>query len=328
MAEVDERNVNYYLTTPTVESVPLSKLAGFTVFLKLENLQPPGSFKIRGISHFCKKAVNERGCKRLICASGGNAGMAAAYAAQQLKTPCTIVLPESTPEFIAHKLRDYGAEVVVKGKVFDHANQYALELAKQTGCEYVHPFDLPDVWEGHESVIYECESQLKPVRPDVVITCVGGGGLLNGILQGMRSIGWDDIPVVAMETVGADCFNKSIEAGELITLPDITSVAKSLGALTVSSRTFDNYKIQKPPILSAVVPDRGTVNACLKFADDHRYLVEPACGATLAAIYSNVIQRLQEEGKLGTVSNALVIVCGGSSVTLELLLKWKNDFNL
>ncbi|KAK6192359.1 hypothetical protein SNE40_003838 [Patella caerulea] len=66
MAEVDERNVNYYLTTPTVESVPLSKLAGFTVFLKLENLQPPGSFKIRGISHFCKKAVNERGCKRLM----------------------------------------------------------------------------------------------------------------------------------------------------------------------------------------------------------------------------------------------------------------------
>ncbi|KAK6192327.1 hypothetical protein SNE40_003812 [Patella caerulea] len=85
----------------------MSKQAGFKVFLKLENLQPPGSFKIRGISHFCKKAVNVRGCKRLGCASGGNAGMAAAYAARQLKTPCTIVLPESTPEFIAHKLRDY-----------------------------------------------------------------------------------------------------------------------------------------------------------------------------------------------------------------------------
>ncbi|KAK6192326.1 hypothetical protein SNE40_003811 [Patella caerulea] len=106
------------------------------------------------------------------------------------------------------------------------------------------------------------------------------------------------------------------------------SVAKCVEALAVSSRTFDNYKIQKPPILSTVVPDSGAVSACPKFADDHRYLVEPACGATLSAIYSNVTQRLQEEGKLGTVSNALVIVCGGSSVTLELLQKWKKNLNL
>ncbi|ESO84621.1 hypothetical protein LOTGIDRAFT_236146 [Lottia gigantea] len=316
-----------YLVTPTVESKPLTKHAGFKVHLKLENLQPPGSFKLRGISYLCQKAINERNCKKLVCASGGNAGLATAYSAQQLKTPCTIVLPKSTPDHIADKLRDYGAEVIVKGEVFDHANEYAESLALHPECQYVHPFNLPELWEGHTSLILEAADQLK-MKPDVIITCVGGGGLLNGIVQGMRKVGWEDIPIVAMETIGADCFNKSVIADKIVTLPDITSVAKCLGSLTVSKQTFDYYKEAKPEIHSVIVDDREAVNACLKFADDHRFLVEPACGATLAAIYSNSIQRLQEEGRLGTIDNALVIVCGGSMVNLETLQDLKKQFNL
>lgn len=317
-----------YLSTPVVPSAPMSRLAGCNVHLKLDNLQPSGSFKIRGISNMCKKAVELRNCKHIYCASGGNAGLATAYVCQQMGVPCTIVLPESTPSFAADRLREMGAEVEVHGKVWDYANAYALEQSKKPGCEYVPPFDHPDIWEGHETLMTESASQLE-CKPDVVITCVGGGGLLNGILQGLSRVGWEDVPVIAMETVGADCFNQSVKAGKLVTIPDITSIAKCLGALVASKRTMELYNSGKYKILSEVISDKEAVSACLRFADDHRYIVEPACGATLAAVYSGLIPTLQAKGQLPpSISSALVIVCGGAVVTLDLLMQWKQQFNL
>lgn len=314
-----------HLQTPTVFSPPMSKVAGFSVYLKLENLQVPGSFKIRGVGNRCQKAKAD-GCTRIICASGGNGGLAAAYAAQQLGLTATIVLPESTPQFVADKLRDnFGAEVLYHGSMWDESNKFALEMAKAPGCVYIHPFDDPDVWEGHESLIMEAACQLKSI-PDLVVTCCGGGGLMNGILQGMWKEGWNDVPLLVMETIGADSLNCAVKAGKLVTLPGITSVAKCLGACTVSTKTFEYYSKHK--VISSVVEDKEAVNACLKFADDHRMLVEPACGATLAAVYSKIIQKLQEDGEIGPVKLALVVVCGGSSVTLSELQKWKEQFDL
>ncbi|KAK7088084.1 L-serine dehydratase/L-threonine deaminase-like [Littorina saxatilis] len=317
-----------YEKTPVIHSMSMSKQAKCDVFLKLDNLQPPGSFKIRGISNMCQKAITERQCSHIYCASGGNAGLATAYVCHKLNMPCTVVLPESTPSFTADKLRELGADVHIHGKVWDHANQYALEQSKKPGCEYVPPFDHPDIWEGHESIITESASQLAQ-KPDVIITCVGGGGLLNGILQGLSKVGWENVPVVAMETEGADCFNQSVKAGKIITLPDITSLAKCLGSCVVSSKTWDYYNSGKYKIISELVPDKDAVDACLKFLDDHRFVVEPACGATLAAVYSNVIQQLQAKGQLPvTLKSALVIVCGGAVVTFDLLQKWKQELSL
>ncbi|XP_046559358.1 serine dehydratase-like [Haliotis rubra] len=316
-----------YYVTPTVRSGPMSRQTGCEVYLKLENLQAPASFKIRGVSNFCKKAVRERNCQHLVCASGGNAGMAAAYAAMKLKTKATIVLPESTSAQVADNLRLLGAEVLVHGKVFDHANKFAKELASKPGAEYVHPFDHPDIWEGHESMIVEAASQM-PVRPDVVLTSVGGGGLMVGIIQGMWKVGWKDVPVIAMETDGANCFNAAIKAGKLTTLPDITSVAKCLGALTVCSRAFEIHQKKEHNIQSVVVDDKEAVSACLRFADDHRMLVEPACGAALAAAYSNIIPALQQEERLAEVKTVLAVVCGGGSVSLDMLQAWKKQFDL
>ncbi|KAL3857814.1 hypothetical protein ACJMK2_012448 [Sinanodonta woodiana] len=314
-----------YLETPTIHSGPISKVSGFDVFLKLENLQIPGSFKIRGISNLCKKAL-VKGKQQIVCASGGNAGLAAAYCAQQMNITAKIILPESTPGFIADKLRDLGAQVEVVGKVFDESNVYALKLGEDPAVEYVHPFDHPDLWEGHSTIMDEVARQMS-CRPDVVIVSVGGGGLLNGVLIGMKKIGWSDVPCVAMETIGADCLNKALKAGKPVTLPDITSVAKCLGALTVCSTTLD-YIRNFQHFHSCVVDDRQAVDACLRFSDDHRMLVEPACGASLAAVYGDTIKTLQNEGKLGPIKSALVIVCGGSSVTLSALEKWRHDFNL
>ncbi|XP_046330551.2 serine dehydratase-like [Haliotis rufescens] len=316
-----------YHVTPTVRSGPMSRVSGCEVYLKLENLQAPASFKIRGVSNLCKKAVKGRNCQHLVCASGGNAGMAAAYAGMKLKTPATIVLPESTSAQVAENLRQLGAEVLVHGKVFDHANKFAIELASKPGAEYIHPFDHPDIWEGHESLIVEAAAQM-PVKPDVVLTSVGGGGLLIGIVQGMWKVGWKDVPIIAMETDGANCFNAAIKAGELVTLPDITSVAKCLGSLTVSSRAFELHQKKEHNIQSVVIEDKEAVSACLRFADDHRMLVEPACGAALAAVYSNIIPALQQEGRLGKVETVLVVVCGGGSVSLDMLQAWKKQFDL
>lgn len=314
-----------HLKTPTVYSPPLSKLSGFSVYLKLDNLQIPGSFKIRGIGNRCSKA-KESGCRRIVCASGGNAGLAAAYAAQQLGLPATIVLPTSTPQFVADKLHDnFSAEVIYHGKMWDESNRHALEMTKDPECVYVHPFDHPDVWEGHSTVITESAEQLG-FKPDLVVTCCGGGGLMNGILLGMEKEGWTDVPLLVMETFGAESLNLSIKAGKLVTLPGIESVAKSLGACTVSATSLELSS--KFNVISSVLEDKDVISACLKFSDDHRMLVEPACGATLAAIYSEVIQNLQKEGKLGPIKTVLLEVCGGSGVTVDALLKWKEQLSL
>ncbi|XP_048732850.2 L-serine dehydratase/L-threonine deaminase-like [Ostrea edulis] len=313
-----------HIVTPTIHSTPLSKLAGFQVFLKLENLQVPGSFKIRGIGNLCQKAA-EKGCKKIVCASGGNGGLAAAYAARCLHIPSTIVLPTTTPEFVAEKLRDQEATVVVHGSVWDEANQHALKLTNDPDCVYVHPFDHPDVWEGHETMIVEAQEQL-PSPPDVVVASVGGGGLLCGVIQGMQKVGWGHIPVVAMETVGADCLNVSLREDKITTIPAITSIAKCLGALTPCTQVFSLCKKYK--VISQLCTDKQAVEACLKYADDHRQLVEPACGASLAAVYSGILNDLQTQGKLGQVRSALIVVCGGSGVTLDALYKWKNEYEL
>ncbi|XP_062570218.1 serine dehydratase-like isoform X1 [Saccostrea cucullata] len=313
-----------HVVTPTIHSTPLSKCVGFPVYLKLENLQVPGSFKIRGIGNLCQKAA-QKGCKRVVCASGGNGGLAAAYAARLLKLPATIVLPTTTPAFVAEKLRDQDATVEIHGSVWDEANQFALKIAQDPDCLYVHPFDHPDVWEGHESLVVEAKEQL-PSPPDVVVASVGGGGLLCGVIQGMEKVGWGHIPVVSMETVGADCLNVSLREDKITTIPAITSVAKCLGALTPCTQIFDLCK--KYSVISQLCTDKQAIDACLKYADDHRQLVEPACGASLAAVYSGILKDLQTRGKLGQVKSALIVVCGGSGVTLDALNKWKMEFEL
>lgn len=312
-----------HVATPLIQSQPLSEIVGFPVYLKLENTQPSASFKIRGIGNLCQKAV-KNGSHHIVCSSGGNAGMAATYAARKLNVPATIFVPETTPEFTVRRMEQEGATVNIHGKVWDEANEQALKMAAQPGHTMVHPFEHPDIWDGHSTMITEIANQIA--KPDVVVASVGGGGLMCGVIQGLQSVGWEDVPVVAMETKGAESFNAALSAGKVVTLPGITSIAKSLGSKSVSPQLFELSKQHK--VFSEVLPDAEIVKACLRFADDHRMLVEPACGAALAAVYSGVLKKLQQDGKLNNVKSAVIIVCGGSSVTMELLDKWKTQFGV
>lgn len=301
----------FHIVTPLLESWALSQVAGMPVFLKYENVQPAGSFKIRGIGHFCQE-VAKKGCRHLVCSSGGNAGIAAAYAARKLRIPATIVLPEGTSVKVVKRLQGEGAEVQLTGKIWEEANLRAQELAKNDGWVNLPPFDHPLIWEGHVSLVRELKAALG-TPPGALVLAVGGGGLLAGVSAGLAEVGWQHVPIIAMETQGAHCFNAAIKAGKLVTLPGITSLAKSLGARTVAARALECTKEFR--IFSEVVEDAEAVSAVQRFLDDERTLVEPACGAALAAIYSGLLGKLQAEGHLcPSPAPVVVIVCGGNSI--------------
>uniref|UniRef100_A0A3B3UKP2 L-serine ammonia-lyase n=1 Tax=Poecilia latipinna TaxID=48699 RepID=A0A3B3UKP2_9TELE len=286
---------HFHVNTPLLESVSMSKMAGTAVYLKMENCQPSGSFKIRGVGHLCQQVGAPSLCLDPLC---GNAGMAAAYVARKMGLPATVVVPSSTPPLVVRRLQEQGAAVKVAGKVWDDANAEALRLAETEQLTFVPPFDHPLLWEGHASVVAEAAAALGPgARPGAVLLSVGGGGLLCGVVRGLKDAGWADVPVIAMETVGADCFNAAIKAGELVTLDDITSEAKCLGAKTVCRRAFELSQSGEATIISELVTDQEALRAVQMFLDEERVLVEMACGAALAAIYSGLIPRLQAQGR-------------------------------
>lgn len=310
-----------HVHSPLVESQPLSALAGRSVLLKLDNIQPSGSFKIRGHGHLCSKAA-ARGVTRFVSSSGGNAGAAVAYAGRELGVPVTIVVPSSTPEFMIQRLRDVGADVEVFGAVWDEANKHSIEIVNQLplgSAIHINPFDDPDLWDGHASLVTELEHDLNGKRPAAIVVSVGGGGLFLGVAKGMQSVGWGEVPIICAETDGAASFAAMVNAGgKVVTIDGITSIAKSLGALAVSEKCAEWVRGGRA-IISEVVTDREAVEACSALAVHHRYIVEPACGAAIAAVCS--ASKSDSVQALGP-GPIVVVVCGGNMASPELLTSW------
>lgn len=298
-----------HIDTPLLESQPLSHALGRRVLLKMDALQPPGSFKIRGIGYACEQHA-KNGKRRFVSSSGGNAGIAVAYAGRALSVPVTVVVPQSTGERAKELIRMQNADVVVHGATWQEANAHALELLGPDDA-FIHPFDDPLLWHGHASMIDEVVR--AGVTFDAVVLSVGGGGLMSGAIEGLKRNGLDHVPVIAVETEGASSLAQSVRAGKRIELPGITSVATSLGAKQVCEQAFG--LTQTHPVECVVVSDAEAVAASRRFVDDHRVLVEPACGASLALAYrrTEALQRFE---------TVLVIVCGGAGTTIEQLDAW------
>jgi L-serine/L-threonine ammonia-lyase len=305
-----------HLDTPLLRTTPDYSACGKPAWLKMDALQPSGSFKLRGVGRLCAHEV-EQGARAIVCASGGNAGYAAAYAGKQLGVPATIVVPETTSVEVQQRIAALGAHVIIKGAAWDEAHAFAVDYAAKNQAVYVHPFDHPLLWDGHASLIDEAAAAQAGF--DCVIASVGGGGLLAGIIEGLHRNGRHDVPVLAVETVGAESLHKSLAARAVVTLPAIASIAGSLGAKRVCQRVFDLAKSHR--VISVTVTDAQAVAACLKFADAYRVLVEPACGAALAAL--DVHPQLFER-----FSAPLVEVCGGIGVSIDKLNAWKTQFKL
>ncbi|WP_339469533.1 pyridoxal-phosphate dependent enzyme [Pseudomonas capeferrum] len=297
-----------HIQTPLIESRPLSLAAGRKVWLKLDALQPCGSFKLRGVGHACE-VHHARGARHFVSSSGGNAGLAVAYAGRKLGVPVTVVVPETTTERAKELLRLEDANVVVHGSSWQEANELAQTLLG-TGDAFIHPFDDPLLWAGHASLIDEVAA--SRVKPDAVVLSVGGGGLLSGVVEGLKRNGWDDVPVLAVETTGAASLHAAVQAGHPVELERLASVATSLGAKRVADQALEC--VRSHPVHSHLVSDRAALEACERFLLDHRVLVEPACGAALALAY--------EADTLARYSNVLVVVCGGATATLEQIHTW------
>lgn len=298
-----------HIETPLFESQALSIQAGRSVWLKLEALQPPGSFKIRGVGFACQEYAR-RGATRFISSSGGNAGIAVAYAGRYLSIPVIVVVPETTTERARKLIQQEGAEIIVHGSSWQEANTLALSMVKESDA-FLHPFDDPLLWQGHATMIDEVA--LSGMKPDAVVLSVGGGGLLCGVIEGLHRNNWKNIPVIAVETDGADSFAKSVLAGHRIELPAITSLATSLGARQICECAFNWSK--QHPIHNVVVSDKAAVSACERFIVDQRIVVEPACGAALASVYGHAKE-------VEPFNSVLIIVCGGVTASIEQLRQW------
>jgi L-serine/L-threonine ammonia-lyase len=280
----------------------------------MECFQNAGSYKIRGIGRLCIESV-ARGKRHLVSSSGGNAGYAVAYAGRRLGVPVTVVVPVTTSEVARERIASEGARVIAAGDVWDDAERYALELARHEECAYIPPFDHPSLWKGYTTLVDELTVQMD--KPDALVLSVGGGGLLSGIVEGLRKHGWNDVPVVAVETEGAASFAASLQAGHLVRLETIRTIAATLAVRQVTPRALEVSALH--PVRPCTVSDAAAVRACLAFADDHRVLVEPACGASLSVLYDNA--PVLEDARY-----ILVVVCGGTGVSLRILSDWAQRF--
>jgi len=331
------------------------------VYLKLENLQPSGSFKSRGIGHYMACRIAERqklqqdrqsqsrspsnnsiptttttttnppSKYHFYASSGGNAGLAAVFAAHALGNhPCTVVVAQSTKPFMIAKLRASGAHAVIqRGASWFEADAFMREELMASDPDraiYVPPFDHEDIWEGHASLVDEVYAQWEEEAgpPAAVICSVGGGGLFNGVVKGLeRARGWEGVRVLAVETEGADSLNACVRAGRHVSLPGITSQASSLGAVRVSEKTWELSL--RPNVRSVVLSDAEAAIGCWRLADDERILVEMACGVGVALCYDGRLERVLGR-KVSQEDSVVVVLCGGSIVTLELLMRWRQEF--
>lgn len=289
--------------------------------------------------------------------SGGNAGLACATAAKILGRLATVVVPLTTPAHMMDKIRALGAEVVQVGENWAAADRH-LRGVTIPGFErehpasravYVPPFDHRDIWDGAETLVGEVEAHISRVVPhgkvDGIVCSVGGGGLMCGIMQGLQKTGRGPsnpggpgkqrpvttTKVLAVETRGGDSLNASVRAGELVTLPAITTIATSLGATRVAQEAFEWTRRAGANLISTVVTDQEVVVAMIRFLDDAKMLVESACGATIATVYNGDLRRhfgkgLTDEEWAG--KNVVLVVCGGSNINLAMLEKYKKEYTV
>lgn len=220
------------------------------------------------------------------------------------------------------KIKNAGSTAVIQtGASWAEADKFLREelLAKDQNRVYVPPFDHEDVWDGAATIIEELVE-----KPDAMVCSVGGGGLFCGLMRGLERRGWGDVKVLALETKGAESLHESLENGEVVRLEKITSIANSLGATRVADKAFEYA--QRKNVRSVVLEDREAVMGCWRLADDERFLVEPACGVNVAVCYDGRLKKLLPE--LTAESKVVIVLCGGSGVTLEMLIEWREKFGL
>lgn len=312
-AEIEQafERVGHVLSeTPTVRSRYYSAKQNRNVFLKLENFQPTHSFKVRGAINTILSLAEDERRRGIICASGGNHGLGVAFASAELKIPCHVFLSKQAPKLKIEAIKKLGAKATVYDGIFEEANKLAKATAKQEKKAYVHPFDDARVMAGQGTIILELMKQVEQI--DSIIVSIGGGGLISGLVSAVKHFS-PKTKVIGVETCGTHCLSLSVEAGKIIELEEVTSVAAdSLGAPRTEARQFAIVSKYVDELI--VMNDDETIAALLELLKEEKILVEPASSCTLAALNSGKIR--SDLGK-----NVVAIMCGGN-VAVERVCEW------
>lgn len=270
--------------TKLVFSQFLSNQTGNKVYLKPENMQFTGAYKVRGAYYKLSTLSEEDKKKGLITASAGNHAQGVAYAASKNGVKATIVMPTTTPLIKVNRTKSYGADVVLYGDVYDEACAYAYELAEKEGYTFVHPFDDLAVATGQGTIAMEIIKELPTV--DYILVPVGGGGLATGVST-LAKILNPNIKVIGVEPEGANCLQESIKAGEVLTLPSVSTIADGTAVKTPGTKIFEYLQKNLDDIIT--VPDEDLVVSFLDMVENHKMVVENSGLLTVAALkYLNV----------------------------------------
>lgn len=265
--------------TTLIESEFFSSTCGNKVYLKPENMQLTGAYKIRGAYYKISTMSEEDRQKGLITASAGNHAQGVAYAARAYGVKAVIVMPTSTPLIKVNRTKSYGAEVVLYGEVYDEACNYALKLAKEQGYTFIHPFDDLDVATGQSTVAMEIIKDLPFV--DTILVPVGGGGLATGVSTLAKMLN-PHIKVIGVEPAGAACLKESFANNEVTTLSAIDTIADGTAVKTPGSKIFPYLMENLDDIIT--VDDSELIVAFLDMLENHKMLVENSGLLTVAAL--------------------------------------------
>ena len=279
--EAAEKVKEVTLDTSLVYSEYFSSIVGNgnKVFLKPENMQRTGAYKIRGAYYRISRLSEEERSKGVITASAGNHAQGVAYAAQKFGCRAVIVMPTTTPLIKVNRTKALGAKVVLHGDVYDEACEEALRLAKEKGYTFVHPFDDPGVATGQGSIAMEIFKEQPLV--DYILVPVGGGGLATGVST-LTKLMHPKCKVVAVEPEGAACLTASFKAGKVVTLDTVSTIADGTAVKTPGVKIFPYLQKNIDEILT--VPDADLVMAFLDMVENHKMVVENSGLLTVAAL--------------------------------------------
>ena len=267
------------LETKLIYSDYWSNTTGNKVYLKPENLQRTGAYKVRGAYYKITTLTDEERAKGLITASAGNHAQGVAYAAKCYGVKATIVMPTSTPLIKVNRTKALGAEVVLYGNVYDEAYEKAVELAKENGYTMVHPFNDLDVATGQGTIAMEIIKELPTV--DYILVPIGGGGLATGVSTLAKLLN-PKIKVIGVEPAGANCMQKSLEEGHVVTLPTVNTIADGTAVKTPGELIFPYLQKNLDGIIT--VPDEDLVVSFLDMVENHKMVVENSGLLSVAAL--------------------------------------------
>ena len=267
------------LDTSLIYSDYFSERTGGKVYLKPENRQRTGAYKVRGAYYKISTLSDEERAKGLITASAGNHAQGVAYAAKRFGAKAVIVMPTTTPLIKVNRTKALGAEVVLHGDVYDEACARALELAAEHGYTFIHPFDDPDVATGQGTIAMEIIKDLPLV--DIILVPVGGGGLAAGVSTLVKMLK-PGTKVIGVEPEGAACLKASLEAGKVVTLPEVSTIADGTAVKTPGTQIFPYLQKNLDEVIT--VPDSDLVVSFLDMVENHKMIVENSGLLTVAAL--------------------------------------------